>query len=56
MKKISKWMNEKNYSKDDYQDYFEEVIDLSKVGKHAQLIHQQIFQIYNTKISSIVPF
>jgi len=39
MKKFSKWMNEKNYSKDDYQDYFEEVKDLPKVEKLAQLIY-----------------
>jgi len=38
MKRFSKWLTEKGFSDDDYQDYFEEVKDLPKVEKLAELI------------------
>ncbi|WP_156291050.1 hypothetical protein [Oceanobacillus salinisoli] len=38
MKRLSKWMTEKGFSNDDYQDYFQEVKDLPKVEKLAELI------------------
>lgn len=40
MKKLSSWLKEKQYTDEDYKEYFKEASDLPNVGELAELIYE----------------